>query len=45
LVAAAVFPGRNPKQQKADVAEYPEVIDHVGLLFNKPPGQAGLLFI
>jgi len=25
--------------------EYPEVFDHVGLLFNQPPGMAGLLFI
>ncbi len=33
------------KQKKTDVVEHPEVFDHVGLLFNKPPGQAGLLFI
>jgi len=25
--------------------EYAEVFDHVGLLFNQPPGMAGLLFI
>jgi hypothetical protein len=31
--------------KKADVAEYPRVIDHVGLLINEPPGTAGLLFI
>jgi hypothetical protein len=24
--------------KKADVAEHPEVFDHVGLLFNEPPG-------
>ena len=30
--------------KKADVAEYPEVFDHVGLLFNEPPGTAGLPF-
>ena len=25
--------------------EHPEAFDHVGLLVNEPPGQAGLLFI
>jgi hypothetical protein len=35
-----------PKQnKKADVAEHPEVFDHVGLLVNEPPGTTGLLFI
>ena len=32
-------------KQKADVAEHPEVFDHVGLLVNEPPGMAGLLSI
>ena len=32
-------------QKKADVAEHPKVFDHVGLLFNEPPGKAGLFFI
>ncbi len=27
-------------KKKADVAHHPKVIDHVGLLFNKPPGTA-----
>jgi hypothetical protein len=36
---------RRSQAKKADVAEHPEVFDHVGLLVNKPPGQAGLLFI
>jgi hypothetical protein len=31
--------------KKADVVEHPEAFDHVGLLFNKPPGRAGLPFI
>jgi len=31
--------------KKADVAEHPKVLDHVGLLFNEPPGKTGLLFI
>ena len=31
--------------KKTDVADHPEVIDHVGLLFNEPLGRAGLLFI
>jgi hypothetical protein len=30
--------------KKADVAEHPEVFDHVGLLVNGPPGTAGLPF-
>lgn len=30
--------------KKADVAEYPEVFDHVGLLTNEPLGTTGLLF-
>jgi hypothetical protein len=38
-------PQRPTRTKKADVAEYPEVFDHVGLLFNEPPGQAGLPFI
>jgi hypothetical protein len=33
------------RNKKADVAEHPEVFDHVGLLVNKPPGRAELLFI
>ena len=33
------------KTKKADVAEHPEVFDHVGLLTNEPLGIAGLLFI
>jgi hypothetical protein len=31
--------------KKADVAEHPEVFDHVGLLVNEPLGTAGLLSI
>ncbi len=31
-------------KKKADVAENPEVFHHVGLLFNRPPGMAGLHF-
>ena len=31
--------------KKTDVADHPEVISHVGLLFNEPLGRAGLLFI
>jgi len=30
--------------KKADVAEHPEVFDHVGLLVNEPSSYAGLLF-
>jgi len=32
-------------KKKADVAEHPEVFDHVGLLVNGLPGAAGLPFI
>ena len=31
--------------KKADAVEHPEVFDHVGLLFNEPPGATGLPFI
>ena len=31
--------------KKADVIKHPKVFDHVGLLFNEPPGAAKLLFI
>jgi hypothetical protein len=31
--------------KKADVAEHPEVFDHVGLLGNEPSSQAGMLFV
>jgi hypothetical protein len=31
--------------KKADVAEHPEVFDHVGLLVNEPSSYAGMLFI
>jgi hypothetical protein len=34
-----------PKTKKADVAEHPEVFDHVGLLVNEPPAMGGLLSI
>ncbi len=30
--------------KKADVAEPPEGSNHVGLLFNQPPGTAGVPF-
>jgi len=37
-----VAPARN---KKADVAEYPEVFDHIGLLYDEPSSYAGVLFI
>jgi hypothetical protein len=36
---------KSQPKKKADVVEHPEAFDHVGLLANEPPGQAGLLFI
>jgi hypothetical protein len=33
------------RTKKADVAEHPEVFDHVGLLVLEPHGTAVLLFI
>jgi hypothetical protein len=39
-----VTPGRT-KPKKTDAAKHPKVFSHVGLLFNEPPGTAGLLFI
>jgi hypothetical protein len=35
----------SPRTKKADVAEHPKALDHVGLLFNEPLGIAELLFI
>ena len=32
-------------RKKTDVAEHPEVFDHVGLLVNEPSSYAGMLFI
>jgi hypothetical protein len=31
------------RNKNADVIEYPEVLDHIGLLVDEPPGLAGLL--
>jgi hypothetical protein len=33
------------KTKKADVAEHPEVFNHVGLLVNEPSSYAGMLFV
>jgi hypothetical protein len=33
------------ESQKTDVSERHEAFEHVGLLFNWPPGMAGLPFI
>jgi len=33
------------ENKKADVAEHPKALDHVGLLVNEPPGTAELPFI
>jgi len=33
------------ENEKTDVAEHPRIFGHVGLLVNKPPGKAELLFI
>jgi hypothetical protein len=32
-------------KKKADVVEYPDVFDRVGILVKEPPGTAGLPFI
>jgi hypothetical protein len=31
--------------KKADVVQLPKAFNHVGLLFNKPPGRVGLFFV
>ena len=36
--------GELPRQKKTDVKEHFDVFPHVGLLFNEPPGRAGLSF-
>ena len=33
------------ENKKADVVQHPKAFDHVGLLFNEPPGRAGLFFV
>jgi hypothetical protein len=38
-------PASLKRNKKADVVENPKAFDHVGLLVNEPPGQAGLPFI
>jgi hypothetical protein len=38
-------PWSSRTNRNADVMEHPEGFLHVGLLFNKPPGRFGLLFI
>ncbi len=35
----------SPITKKADVAEHAKALNHVGLLFNEPPGTAGLFFV
>jgi hypothetical protein len=35
-----LFPLMHPSQQKTDLIEHPEVIDHVGLLVNEPSAVA-----
>ena len=45
LAGARARPCVQHRKQKADVAEDPEVLHHVGLLANEPPGPAGLLSI
>jgi hypothetical protein len=46
VVAAFTHHTEKEKEtKKADVAEHPEVFDHVGLLINEPPGTAGLPLI
>jgi hypothetical protein len=34
-----------PETKKADAAEHPRMLNHVGLLFNGPSGASGLPFI
>jgi hypothetical protein len=36
---------RRQEQKKTDVAEHPEMLRHIGLLVNEPPGTAELPFI
>jgi hypothetical protein len=36
---------RPSKTKEADVTQHPKAFGHVGLLFNEPPGRAGLFFV
>jgi hypothetical protein len=42
---AETFIAFETRTKKTDVAEHSLVLCHIGLLFNKPPGSARLLFI
>ncbi len=44
LVLASVRP-HCERNKKADVVEYPQGFDHIGLLVNEPSGPAGLPFV
>jgi len=33
------------ENKKADVVQLPKAFNHVGLLFNEPPGRAGVSFV
>jgi hypothetical protein len=35
----------NERNKKADVGEHPEVLNHVGLLFDGPSSEAGVPFV
>ena len=39
------MPVRPLKTKKTDVVQHPKAFDHIGLLFNEPPGRAGLFFV
>jgi hypothetical protein len=36
---------KNANEKKAGVVEDPQVLDHTGLLFDRPPGISGLSFV
>jgi hypothetical protein len=44
-IIVGLRPFRRTRNKKADAIKYPEACDRVGLLVNKPPGTAELLFI
>jgi hypothetical protein len=44
-ILSLLRPARAEAAKKADVFEHSWVFEHVGLLFNQPPGATGLPFI
>ena len=45
LVLTMILPHIPIENEKADVVDASKAFNHVGLLFDDPPGRAGLIFV